>query len=165
MQTIEDPTITTLISYNLNGAEAFVGLLILAVTVILEMLNKLVPEDRSYISSKVTRTPEEAFEGVLEAKGNHNYLYIEHGGQRLRIHYVDEGAAGQKVLLCLHGEPFWSQSYRRLIPYLVNNHGYRVIAPDFVGFGRSDKLVDWRAYSLALHTETIVQLMRQLNGK
>ena len=57
-----------------------------------------------------------------------------------------------KVLLCLHGEPFWSQSYRRLIPYLVNSGKYRVIAPDFVGFGRSDKVIGWyfmpRHYSL-----------------
>ena len=54
-----------------------------------------------------------------------------------------------KVLLCLHGEPFWSQSYRRLIPYLVNSGKYRVIAPDFVGFGRSDKVIGW--YFMSRH--------------
>ena len=63
-------------------------------------------------------------------------------GQKLRVHYVDWGHRNGKVLLCLHGEPFWSQSYRKLIPYLVNSGNYRVIAPDFVGFGRSDK-VGW----------------------
>ena len=70
--------------------------------------------------------------------------------------------SADKVILCLHGEPFWSQSYSRLIPYLVGN-GYRVVAPDFVGFGRSDKLLDWRAYSLGLHEAVIVQLIKQLN--
>ena len=70
--------------------------------------------------------------------------------------------SSDKVILCLHGEPFWSQSYSRLIPYLVGK-GYRVVAPDFVGFGRSDKLLDWRAYSLGLHEAVIVQLIKQLN--
>ena len=55
------------------------------------------------------------------------------------MHFSQLNSLG-KVLLCLHGEPFWSQSYRRLIPYLVNSGKYRVIAPDFVGFGRSDKV-------------------------
>ena len=115
---IQDPTITALASYNLGGAEAFIGLIVLAVTIISEMLNKLAPPDRSDISTKVTRTPEEAFEGVLEAEGSHQYLYIEHGGQWLRIHYVDEGHRDGKVLLCLHGEPFWSQSYRRHVAHV-----------------------------------------------
>lgn len=101
------------------------------------------------------------FSGVRESTGNGNYIYVHYKGQKLRVHYVDAGNPDGKVLLCLHGEPFWSQSWRKLIPYLVKNN-YRVIAPDFVGFGRSDKLVDWRAYSLSLHEETIVQLMRQL---
>ena len=70
--------------------------------------------------------------------------------------------SADKVILCLHGEPFWSQSYSRLIPYLVGK-GYRVVAPDFVGFGRSDKLLDWRAYTLGLHEAVIVQLIKQLN--
>ena len=67
-----------------------------------------------------------------------------------------------KVLLCLHGEPFWSQSYRRLIPYLVNSGKYRVIAPDFVGFGRSDKVCN----RLVLHAHTPLrnELLSQLFG-
>ena len=112
---------------------------------------------------KIRRTPEAAFYGVREAQGHGNYAYIHYKGQSLRMHYVDEGQRNGKVLLCLHGEPFWSQSYRRLIPYL--NENYRIIAPDFIGFGRSDKLVDWRSYDLELHEETIVQLLRHLNGK
>ena len=74
---------------------------------------------------------------------------------------LSKGQRNGKVILCLHGEPFWSQSYARLIPYLVRN-GYRVIAPDFIGYGRSDKLLDWRAYSLGLHEALISQLIQQL---
>jgi len=161
--TIEDPTLSTLASYDMSGVEAFMGSILLASTILLEMLNSVIPKDKSCISQRATRTPEKAFENVVESQGNLNYVYIEHGGQKLRVHYVDQGHRNGKVLLCLHGEPFWSQSYRRLIPYLVNSGKYRVIAPDFVGFGRSDKLVDWRAYSLSLHEDTIVQLMKQLN--
>ena len=66
-----------------------------------------------------------------------------------------------KVILCLHGEPFWSQSFHRIIP-LLTSRGYRVVVPDFVGFGRSDKYVDWRAYTAELHKETIEQVARHL---
>jgi hypothetical protein len=59
-------------------------------------------QDKSYISQKVTRTPEKAFENVVESKGNLNYVYIEHGGQKLRVHYVDQGHRNGKVreILC-----------------------------------------------------------------
>ena len=66
-----------------------------------------------------------------------------------------------QVILCLHGEPFWSQSFHRIIP-LLTSRGYRVVVPDFVGFGRSDKYVDWRAYTVELHKETLTQVARQL---
>ena len=61
--------------------------------------------------------------------------YLEWRG--LRAHYVDEGA-GDRVYLCLHGEPTWCYLYRRMIPAFVGS-GARVVAPDFIGFGRSDK--------------------------
>ena len=67
------------------------------------------------------RTPEKAFEGVRESRGAGHYIYVEHKGQKLRVHYVDEGNINaKKVVLCLHGEPFWSQSYTRLISYLLH---------------------------------------------
>lgn len=62
---IEDPTISTLASYGLNGQEAFVGLLTLMVTIIVEMVKKLQPQDTSRISYEVTRTPEENFKGAF----------------------------------------------------------------------------------------------------
>ena len=96
--TIEDPTITALVSYHLSSGEALMGLILLASTILLEMLNSIIiPQDNSYISSKVTRTPERAFEDVIESSGNLNYVYIEHKGQRLRVHYVDQGDHNGKV--------------------------------------------------------------------
>lgn len=73
-----------------------------------------------------------------------HYTYIHVRGQWLRLHYLDEGdRSSREVVVCLHGEPFWSQSFHKLIPYLVAQ-GYRVIVPDLIGFGRSDKYVDFR---------------------
>src|SRR5215813_7175680 len=59
----------------------------------------------------------------------------------LRMHFLDEGAKTAPVALCLHGQPTWAYLYRKMIPALLAA-GYRVIAPDFFGFGRSDKPVD-----------------------
>lgn len=131
---IEDPTITTLTSYELSGAEAFVGLLSLVLTVLLEAVKKFRPSSSSnFISLEVSRTPEDSFKGVRESQGSGNYIYIQHEGQRLRIHYVDEGNPnGSKVLLLLHGEPFWSHSYRRLIPYLVKSQSLSNQAPSLL---------------------------------
>src|SRR5437660_12091690 len=79
----------------------------------------------------IIRTPDERFQNLP----NFPYAphYVEVNG--MRIHYVDEGQG--EVILCLHGEPSWSFLYRKMIPILSRN--YRVIAMDFVGFGRSDK--------------------------
>ena len=67
-----------------------------------------------------------------------NYLKVDDGdGGQLRIHYVDEGPIDGEVILCLHGQPVWSYSFRKMIPPLTAA-GFRVIAPDLVGFGRSD---------------------------
>src|SRR3569623_776518 len=73
-------------------------------------------------------------------------------GEPLRMHSVDEGGAGAPAVLLLHGEPSWSYLYRRMIPVLVDA-GLRVVAPDLVGFGRSDTPVDPAAYSYARHVE------------
>ena len=83
----------------------------------------------------VHRTPEERFEGLPGFPFAPNF--VEQDG--LRLHYLDEGA-GDPVL-CLHGEPTWSFLYRKMIPVLVG--AWRVVAPDYFGFGRSDKPVEW----------------------
>ncbi len=66
-----------------------------------------------------------------------------------RVHYIDEGHA-DTTFLCLHGEPTWSYLYRRMIPVFLNS-GARVVAPDFIGFGRSDKPQDEALYSFDFH--------------
>ncbi len=68
----------------------------------------------------------------------------------LRIHFVDEGPRDGAVVLCLHGEPSWSYLYRKMIP-VFSAAGYRVLAPDLIGFGRSDKPVERQQYTYQKH--------------
>ena len=119
MAQIEDPTLTALKDYDLSGAEATVSLVVLTLTIVTEIIKKFIPPGNSPVKYQITRTPESSFRGVIEPYGAQNYFYFNYKGQKLRVHYVDSGDHGGKVLLCLHGEPFWSQSYRKLIPYLV----------------------------------------------
>jgi haloalkane dehalogenase len=85
------------------------------------------------------RTPDERFANLSGFPFAPHYAEIgdTEGGQ-LRVHYVDEGPADGEIVLLLHGEPTWSFLYRHMIPIIVAA-GHRVIAPDLVGFGRSDK--------------------------
>ena len=81
------------------------------------------------------RRPDERFERLSGYKFEPRYLQIG----EMRVHYVDEGPRdAEEVVLLLHGEPSWSYLYRKMITPLASA-GYRVIAPDFIGFGRSDK--------------------------
>ena len=68
----------------------------------------------------------------------------------LRIHYVDEGKKTDPAIILLHGEPSWSYIYRHMIPILSNN-GFRVVAPDLIGFGKSDKPKDRNSYTYKSH--------------
>ncbi len=79
-------------------------------------------------------------------------------GGTLRVHHVDEGPAGAAPVLLMHGEPSWSYLYRKMIPALVAA-GHRVVAPDLVGFGRSDKPTEPDDYSYARHVEWMRQLL------
>ena len=94
----------------------------------------------------VYRTPEERFANLTGFPFVPHYREI--GG--LRMHYVDEGTAEAGTMLLLHGEPSWSFLYRNLIPTFVTA-GYRCIAPDMIGFGRSDKVTDPDWYTLEAH--------------
>ena len=97
----------------------------------------------------VLRTPDERFEKLSGFPFEPRYLEIVDADLgRLRIHYVDEGPAHGPVVVCLHGEPTWSYLYRKMIP-LFAAAGYRVLAPDLVGFGRSDKPSERSDYSYA----------------
>jgi haloalkane dehalogenase len=101
------------------------------------------------------RTPEERFT-ELPGFGFAPH-YVEQDG--LRLHYLDEGA-GDPVL-CLHGEPTWSFLYRKMIPVLVG--AGRVVAPDYFGFGRSDKPVEVGWYSFDRHYGSILRLVEELD--
>jgi haloalkane dehalogenase len=80
----------------------------------------------------------------------------------LRVHHVDEGPPGAPVMLLLHGEPTWSYLYRRSVPRLVAA-GYRCIAPDLVGFGKSDKVTDDAWYVIERHCERLRALIEALD--
>jgi haloalkane dehalogenase len=88
---------------------------------------------------KVLRTPDERFQDLPGYPFAPHYTDVPDGdGGTLRVHHVDEGDPGAPIVLCMHGQPTWSYLYRHMIPVLVGA-GLRVIAPDLVGFGRSDK--------------------------
>jgi haloalkane dehalogenase len=104
------------------------------------------------------RTPDRNFEGLADYGFQSNY----HQWQDLRMHYLDEGPADGPVMLLMHGMPTWSYLYRDIIPVLVEA-GYRCIAPDHMGFGRSDKPTDIHWYTIARHTEILTTLINALD--
>lgn len=88
---------------------------------------------------QILRTPDERFANLPGYPFAPKYTEVPAGdGQTLRIHHVDEGPADGQTILCMHGQPTWSYLYRHMIP-VFTDAGYRVLAPDLVGFGRSDK--------------------------
>ena len=94
----------------------------------------------------VLRTPDGRFENLPDYDFAPNYVEVD----GLRMHYVDEGPSDGNVVLLLHGEPSWSYLYRHMIPP-IRNAGHRVIAPDLIGFGKSDKPTRKSDYSYAAH--------------
>ncbi|MCU1453118.1 MAG: putative hydrolase or acyltransferase of alpha/beta superfamily [Acidimicrobiales bacterium] len=101
----------------------------------------------------VLRTPDERFADLPGYPYEPHYVDVPDGdGGTLRVHYLDEGPSGGEVVLCLHGEPSWSYLYRHMVPVLVEA-GLRVVAPDLVGFGRSDKPAVRTDYTYAHHVE------------
>jgi haloalkane dehalogenase len=100
---------------------------------------------------QILRTPDERFANLPGYAFAPHYVEIPSGdGARLRVHYLDEGPADADPVLCLHGEPSWSYLYRKMIP-VIAAAGHRVIAPDLVGFGRSDKPAERSDYSYQRH--------------
>lgn len=107
----------------------------------------------------ILRTPEERFENLPDYPFAPNYT--EFG--EARIHFVDEGKKdSDETVLMLHGEPSWSFLYRKMIPIVVNA-GHRVIAPDLIGFGKSDKFTDAEKYTYLMHVESISALIENLD--
>jgi len=102
---------------------------------------------------QILRTPDERFANLPGFPFAPHYVEIPSGdGARLRVHYVDEGPADADPVLCLHGEPSWSYLYRKMIP-VITAAGHRVVAPDLVGFGRSDKPAERSDYSYQRHVD------------
>jgi haloalkane dehalogenase/tRNA(adenine34) deaminase len=103
------------------------------------------------------RTPDERFANLP------GYAFAPHyfDGD-LRMHYLDEGSMDAVVALCLHGQPTWSYLYRKMIPALLAA-GMRVVAPDFFGFGRSDKPEDEAAYTFEFHRDSMIALIEALD--
>lgn len=108
---------------------------------------------------QTVRTPDEHFENLPGYPYAPNYADIDDlDGGSLRVHYLDEGPADGPVVLLMHGEPTWSYLYRNVIPVLVDA-GHRVIVPDLVGFGRSDKPTQQSDYTYARHVEWMRQVL------
>lgn len=110
---------------------------------------------------EVLRTPEERFKDLENYPFTSHYVAI---GQGLRMHYLDEGDPQHLVILLLHGEPSWSFLYRNIILFLVEQ-GYRVIAPDLIGFGKSDKIIDKKVYTYHNHTTWLSSFIESLELK
>ncbi|MBF6592305.1 MAG: haloalkane dehalogenase [Ktedonobacterales bacterium] len=106
----------------------------------------------------ILRTPDERFAGLPGYAFAPHYV---HSGD-LRIHYVEEGPRAAAPVLLLHGEPSWSYLYRRMIP-IIAGAGHRVLAPDLVGFGRSDKPTSREDYTYARHVQWMCDLVEALD--
>ncbi|MFK7913530.1 MAG: haloalkane dehalogenase [Pseudomonadales bacterium] len=112
---------------------------------------------------KCLRTPDHCFENLPGYSFEPNYQLVpDTEGGELRVHYLDEGPRDGPVVLCMHGQPSWSYLYRKMIP-LFTARGYRTIAPDLVGFGRSDKPSERENYTYANHVSWITALVSALD--
>ena len=103
---------------------------------------------------KVLRTDKSRFEKIKDFPYKENFIDFD----SLQMHYIDVGSG--ETVLALHGEPSWSYLYRKFIPVLS---GYRFIAPDLIGFGKSDKIIGWKNYSFELHFKSLENFINKLN--
>jgi len=108
---------------------------------------------------EILRTPEARFVALPGYGFAPHYHDDLHG---LRLHYLDEGPRDAPVALCLHGQPTWVYLYRKMIPALLAA-GYRVVAPDFYGFGRSDKPAEDAVYTFDFHRDSVMALIDALD--
>src|SRR5690348_15883055 len=105
------------------------------------------------------RTPDDRFASLLGFPFAPHYVTTRDG---LRVHYVDEGPRSAAPVLLLHGEPSWSYLYRKMVPPIVAA-GHRAIAPDLVGFGRSDKPVRREDYTYQRHVDWMRAVLENLD--
>lgn len=107
---------------------------------------------------KILRTPEQNFSAIHDFPWTPRYAQLG----ELRMHYVEDGPSDGAPVLMLHGEPTWSYLYRKMIPVFAAA-GYRAIAPDLIGFGRSDKPADIGDYSYQRHVDWVLHLIEALD--
>ncbi len=117
------------------------------------------------IKADTLRTPDEAFENLSDYPFKPHYIQVD----GMRLHYLDEskldeGKERQKVIFLFHGQPSWSYLYRHMIPVLVDA-GYRVIAPDLIGFGKSDKPPSSDEHTYSNHVKWMRSFVQQLGIK
>jgi len=103
------------------------------------------------------RTPDERFSGLPGFDFEPHYLEVSGA----RVHYLDLGS--NDPVLLLHGEPSWCYLYRKMAPVIAGSH--RVVAPDFIGFGRSDKYTEMKEYTYSMHRDTLIGFIEKLDLK
>ena len=108
---------------------------------------------------RILRTPDQQFGSLPGYSFEPHYLEVE---RNLRMHYIDEGPRDAAPLLLLHGQPTWSYLYRKMVPVLAKA-GHRVIAPDLMGFGKSDKPSSVKDYTYARHVAWIAALIKEID--
>lgn len=112
---------------------------------------------------EILRTPDSCFENLPDYAFAPNYIDDLPSCGSIRIHFVDAGPRNaQQTFLCLHGEPTWSFLYRKMIPVFTSD-GQRVVAPDFIGFGKSDKPVDDDVYTFNFHRQMLIEFVERLD--
>jgi haloalkane dehalogenase len=116
------------------------------------------------IGVNALRTTEAAFAGITDFPFAPHYAEIAdaQGGTGLRLHYIDQGSRGAPVVLMMHGEPSWCYLYRHMIDP-VTEAGFRVVAPDLIGFGKSGKPTNSADYSYARHVAWMRMWIEQLD--
>jgi len=107
---------------------------------------------------KLLSTPEERFENLPDFTFDPHFIKVD----GINIHYLDEGNKQAEVVLLMHGEPSWSFLYRHMIPILVKA-GFRIVAPDLVGFGRSDKPTEQNDHTYLKHVEWMTKWLQLLD--
>src|SRR6478672_5379061 len=112
---------------------------------------------------KSLRTPDERFANLPGFSFEPHYVEVDDGdGGSLRVHYLDEGPADAHTVLLMHGEPSWSYLYRTMIPVIVDA-GLRAVAPDLIGFGRSDKPTERSDYTYQRHVDWMTAVLEALD--
>jgi haloalkane dehalogenase len=118
----------------------------------------------------ILRTPSENFNNLKDYSFEENYIEFSltldavDTVMPVRMHFIDENKDSEDIVLLLHGEPSWSYLYRHMIPILVKA-GKRVIAPDLIGFGKSDKLPDRESYTYENHIDWTSNIIKKLDLK